>query len=71
MAKLMAKHSSHSFSELLCAHRVEQAKKLLISTDKSITEVGAECGFSDTSYFISVFKRLTGITPKEYRFGTI
>ncbi len=48
--------------------RVDNACKLLCS-DLSLTvkEVGEMSGFNDKSYFGKVFKRYTGLTPKEYR----
>ncbi len=48
--------------------RIDNAKKLLCS-DLSLTakEVGMKCGFNDNSYFGKVFKKFTGVTPREYR----
>lgn len=56
-----------NFSAYLSSFRVERAKELLCSTMDTVKEVGAACGYTDTSYFIRVFKRLTGMTPSEYR----
>ena len=47
--------------------RIEQAAKLLSSTDLSVIETGMECGFNDCSYFIRTFKRLKNMTPNQYR----
>lgn len=47
--------------------RIEQAAKLLSSTNLSVIETGMECGFNDCSYFIRTFKRLKNITPNQYR----
>lgn len=48
--------------------RIEKAKDLLHArADLSITEIAAMCGFKDYNYFITVFKKVTGITPKAYR----
>lgn len=49
------------------ALRVEKAKALLTRYGDSVAEIGAVVGFRDAAYFIKVFKRLTGKTPKEYR----
>lgn len=67
MAKLLSRHAHAGFSELLSSVRVDAAKRLLITTDLSVTDVGYECGFTDTSYFISSFRRRTGTTPRSYR----
>ena len=56
-----------NFSVYLTQYRIARAQELLSSTMHTVKEVGAACGYSDTSYFIRVFKRLTGVTPTEYR----
>lgn len=48
-------------------YRVEQAAFLLETTDKTITQIGAECGFWESSYFSKVFKKFKKDTPKSYR----
>ena len=47
--------------------RVEEAKKLLVETDMTVSEISDETGFSDTSYFSKVFLRTVGISPTAYR----
>ena len=44
--------------------RLERARMLLISTNKTVSEVGTECGFANISHFIKLFKRRFGTTPK-------
>ena len=51
----------------LTTHRINIAKKLLYSTDKTIAEIAEACGFSDTSNFINQFKKHTGQKPLQYR----
>lgn len=48
-------------------YRIEQASYLLESTDLPITEIGLECGFSESSYFTKVFKKYKGVSPRQYR----
>lgn len=48
-------------------YRVSQAKRLLIETTKSITEIALEVGFSDSGYFSRVFRREVGCSPEAYR----
>lgn len=64
MFKLKTKKS---FVEYLNAIRVSNACKLLIETEKGISEIGYECGYKTASNFNQLFKKLTGTTPKEYR----
>ncbi|MDQ0496331.1 bifunctional transcriptional activator/DNA repair enzyme AdaA [Paenibacillus brasilensis] len=47
--------------------RLEQAKKQLIGSDKSVAEVGKSVGLSNTPYFITLFKKNMGCTPLQYR----
>ena len=52
--------------EYLNRHRIEVACYHLKSGWQNMTELTYECGFNDLSYFIRVFKKITGITPKKY-----
>lgn len=47
--------------------RVAKAQELLRSTAKSISDISQETGFCDQSHFGSIFKRMVGATPREYR----
>ncbi|MBQ8863281.1 MAG: AraC family transcriptional regulator [Rikenellaceae bacterium] len=47
--------------------RLMHSRLLLVSTDKSISEVGCECSFPNTSHFIKLFKKQYGLTPAAYR----
>jgi len=53
--------------EYLIGVRVEKAKVLLRRKDIPITEVAARCGFGSSAHFSTSFKRLTNVTPSEYR----
>lgn len=56
-----------SFREYLCKIRVEESKRLLLSTDYSLADIAISMGFPDQSYFCKVFKQLVGITPGKFR----
>lgn len=47
--------------------RIERAKMLLATTDKSIAEIAEQTGFASRSFFSNTFKRCLGITPAAYR----
>ena len=47
--------------------KLEEAKSLLIYTDKTISEISEYLCFSTQSYFQNVFKKKYGQTPKEFR----
>jgi len=47
--------------------RIDEAKRLLESTETAADEVGAAVGYSDASFFRRLFKRLVGVSPGQYR----
>ncbi|OAB26539.1 hypothetical protein PMSD_25490 [Paenibacillus macquariensis subsp. defensor] len=47
--------------------RIENAKQLLLNWELSISEISRMTGFSEHNYFSKVFKKITGMTPAEYR----
>lgn len=47
--------------------RIQKASELLLSTEKSAGDIGAECGFLDNSYFTKAFREIKGCTPGAYR----
>lgn len=49
------------------AKRMEKAQLLLAFSDKSLSRIAEEVGFSGLSYFVKTFRRLTGLTPSRYR----
>jgi AraC family transcriptional regulator len=49
--------------------RIERAKALLAEQTQSITEIAQTIGFAETSSFSSAFRKLTGLSPREYRRG--
>jgi len=56
-----------SISEMIQKIRVEEACRLLRSTDKNIADVAAECGFEDVKFFYTVFKKVMNTLPAQYR----
>jgi len=61
------KVTGQPFDTYLNHFRIAKAQLLLASSDKSISEVGREVGYGDQSYFGLVFRRLTQVSPREYR----
>lgn len=54
--------------ELVTRRKLEYAESLLLDRrELSVTEIGLEVGFSDTSYFIKLFKASRGVTPNQLR----
>jgi signal transduction histidine kinase/AraC-like DNA-binding protein/DNA-binding LacI/PurR family transcriptional regulator len=53
--------------DYLNRYRIKLAKELLVQTDRSITSVALEVGFSDPAYFSRVFRRQVGLSPSAFR----
>ncbi|MDE3742660.1 substrate-binding domain-containing protein [Maribacter polysaccharolyticus] len=56
-----------SVSDYISNFRLENAKSMLETTDKSIAEIGYSTGFSSPNYFSTAFKSKYGVTPGAYK----
>ena len=56
-----------SVSAYLTDLRIQQAKRLLTTTSKSINLIAEDVGYESSSYFIKIFKDTTGMTPNRFR----
>ncbi len=63
---LIKKETGESFTSILFKHRVNAAKYLLKEGNMSIQEIASTVGYSSTPFFFKMFKKMTGMTPKEY-----
>ena len=54
-------------STLLQQIRIDEACKMLLATDRTITDIANECGYQDIKFFYVTFRKQTGMTPGEYR----
>jgi AraC family transcriptional regulator len=66
-----ALHQKHldsiSYGSGMSSLRMQRAKTLLANPAMSVTQVGFNLGFSDTSSFTTTFRKHTGLTPTAYR----
>lgn len=53
--------------EYILRQKIEQAKYLLSSTEKSVTEIAFNLSFSSSQYFATVFKKFTRLTPRQFQ----
>jgi len=75
LVRLSPFHFSRAFKQsfgmpphrYLTWQRIERAKALLGERKLSVTEIGLDVGFSETSSFTAAFRKLTGETPTAYR----
>ncbi|MDD7158690.1 MAG: exo-alpha-sialidase [Firmicutes bacterium] len=56
-----------SVAKFITSRRIYMAKKMLKDSFATITDIGYECGFSDSAYFTKTFRRAEGISPGVYR----
>lgn len=47
--------------------RIERARTLLLTSDKSLAEIAVNCGLSDQAHFNRFFRRFVGMTPSQWR----
>ncbi|MBT2700948.1 response regulator [Bacillus sp. ISL-40] len=67
LTRLFKKQTGLSISDYLQQKRIEYAKKLLIETNLPVSEVALSAGYSNFSYFSTIFKKSTQLNPMEYR----
>lgn len=66
-SSLFSRSTGSTFKEYLNMVRIEEAKRLLSNTEYSIIDIAVAVGFDDQSYFSKVFKKYTGLTPRQFR----
>lgn len=66
-SKLFKEETGENFVEYLTEKRMNFARHLMKSTNKSIKEISTMVGYSDFNYFCRLFKKVTGRTPRHYK----
>lgn len=66
-SKLFKQHVGETFIDYLTGLRIKKAKELIEAGELSLKEICYEVGYHDPNYFSRVFKKVTGMSPKEYR----
>lgn len=64
---LFKKETGIFFNDYLTQYRICNSIPLLLGTDMTINDIALQVGFSYPSYFISCFKKQTGVSPSKYR----
>ncbi len=65
--KKFKKEFNTSFNAYLAEFRVKKALTLLSDNSLKISDIAQMCGFGSTAYFIKIFKKITSMTPTDYR----
>lgn len=66
ISTLLSKQTDKNFTDLVTHYRIEKSKKML-KEDRQIKDIAFELGFQSHNYFTKVFKKIMGVTPKEYK----
>src|SRR5262245_14215165 len=69
LASEFRRHYHSTVGDYVRQLRIESACRALSLTDKGLVEIALQVGFADHSHFCKVFRRLTGLTPSQYRAG--
>lgn len=67
LSQMIKRETGKTYSELIQQKKLEMAKELLKYSQKTVGQIAEETGYSDYYYFTKTFKRLTKMSPSEYR----
>lgn len=67
LARIFRKETGMSIAEFTLQQRMGQAVELLAHTELSVGEIAERVGYENYSYFLTLFRRVTGTTPSKYR----
>jgi two-component system response regulator YesN len=67
LAKLYKKKTGINLKDYINEYRIERAKELLKLDERCVSEIAELVGFDNFSYFSTLFKKITGFSPKEYK----
>ena len=67
LCRIFKQETGISLADYINAQRIEYAKVLLQNPDLLVKDIALQTGFSSEKYFYVVFRKITGITPRQYR----
>lgn len=67
LSKVFKQYVGETFIDYLTSLRIRRAKQLIEEDALSLKEICFEVGYKDPNYFSRVFKKVTGVTPSDYR----
>ena len=67
LSKKFKTATGFGFKEYIINVRIQNACRLLLESNKSITDIAFECGFNDSNYFGDAFRKAKGVSPHKYR----
>jgi len=70
VSAMFVTYTGVNYKVYLDSIRISQASKLLLNTNHSISHISAQCGYENIRTFNNVFRRITGMTPSQFRKNT-
>ncbi len=67
LRRLVHKISGYPLHEYIHRLKIAEAKHLLLNTDAKVKELAEKLGYKDMFYFSRIFKKITGVSPRDYR----
>ncbi len=67
LGQVFKKETGKTFMKYITELRIDKAKEMLDSGEYSISQIASRLGFDDYFYFLKTFKRVVGLTPKQYK----
>jgi AraC-like DNA-binding protein len=67
LSQLFKKETGFTVSDFIQIERIEEAKRLIELSGISLSDIATRLQFNDQSYFTKVFKKYTGITPRQFK----
>ncbi|TBL75740.1 response regulator [Paenibacillus thalictri] len=67
LSEVFKKEAGLTFGDYVTRQKIERAKEILSVSPAKIAEIAGTVGFDDFKYFSQVFKKITGMTPSEFR----
>lgn len=67
LTRVFKKETGLSLSRYIQQEQIDTAKKLLVNTNKSVSEIALDCGYANFSYFSTIFKKTTDLSPVDFR----
>ncbi|MCC3372157.1 response regulator [Cohnella sp. REN36] len=67
LSRLFRKETGLSLTDYIAQTKIERAKRLLTDTNDKVSNIAEGLGYVHFSYFAKLFKKITGLTPQEYR----
>jgi YesN/AraC family two-component response regulator len=67
LGRIFREITGESISSRIQRVRIQHACHMLTATERTISDIATACGFQDTKFFYSTFKKIIGIAPGDYR----